>query len=371
MAAPTNYYVDPTSGNDTTGDGSSGTPWATMNKALTTITRDLTNGDQINLKAGTDDVLSAAMPLGTYGAPTNAAPLIIRGYTTTANDGGIGGISGGGTTGLISTANDNHFFIDLKLHNTGSNTIAAVDRESAFINCEIANTTARGVVADNSTSVINCYFHTISGSEAIDGGGGEAITITGCYFDVAVTTLVCRSSAVVSNNIIKLPTSSGAEGIRMIGNDSKCYNNTVFCVTGGTNAGITTGVTALVRASIYNNFVEGFSGTGGKGFEVGTGDGFFLVGSNGTRNCSTDEEFSNAEYILNNITTNDQFGITTSPFTDPSTGDFSVDTQLKSKGLDWFTGGGTTATTVSHTDIGAAQREEPAGGGGVAQALAY
>ena len=108
--ALTEYYVAPSSGNDTTGNGlTDGTAWATVQKALDTITAGA-GGDRINVKndSGTDDVLASALTLATYGAPTNAAPLVIQGYTTTAGDGGIGGISGNALVPIISLGTEDY-----------------------------------------------------------------------------------------------------------------------------------------------------------------------------------------------------------------------------------------------------------------------
>ena len=104
--ALTNYFVDPAAGSDDTGDGSIGTPWASVQHALDSITRDATNGDQVNIKSGTADVLAATLDLTTYGTPTATAPLVLRGYTSAANDGGVGVLSGGGGGfNLTPTAN--------------------------------------------------------------------------------------------------------------------------------------------------------------------------------------------------------------------------------------------------------------------------
>ena len=85
----TNYYVDPGSGSDVTGTGTVGSPWASVQHALDNITRDATNGDQINIKAGTADVLSSPLTLATYGTTSATAPLSFRGYTSAAEDGGV------------------------------------------------------------------------------------------------------------------------------------------------------------------------------------------------------------------------------------------------------------------------------------------
>jgi len=96
--ATTQTYVDYGSGSDATGDGSIGTPWKTLQYAFDHLTRDTTDGNQVNLKAGTAHVNSAALDLATLiagGALSTTAPLIIRGYTSAANDGGMAEIDCG------------------------------------------------------------------------------------------------------------------------------------------------------------------------------------------------------------------------------------------------------------------------------------
>jgi hypothetical protein len=121
---PTDYFVDPNAGDDGTGDGSVGNPWATIQNALDTITRDSTNGDRINVQSTTDDVLGSALSLATYGTPAFGAPLVFQGYTSSQGDGGVGGISGNNSVHIFNAAGTDHiYFIDMHLHNTGSNDI--------------------------------------------------------------------------------------------------------------------------------------------------------------------------------------------------------------------------------------------------------
>ncbi len=86
------YFIDPQSGNDTTGDGSIGTPWKTLQKGIDNAA----GGDQINVKDSAADVLAAAIDWtsGWSAGTSRDAPLIIRGYTSAENDGGIGEIDG-------------------------------------------------------------------------------------------------------------------------------------------------------------------------------------------------------------------------------------------------------------------------------------
>lgn len=67
-----NYYIS-TTGSDTTGDGTVGNPYASLNKAL--LKSGLTGGDVINAAAGTYSVLAAATAV----AGTLGNPIIVRG----------------------------------------------------------------------------------------------------------------------------------------------------------------------------------------------------------------------------------------------------------------------------------------------------
>lgn len=87
--AITEYYIDPAI-DANSGTGTIGDPFGDLQYALDTVTRDGTNGDRFNVKAGTAEVLTAALSLATYGTPTEAAPLVIQGYTSAA-----GGDAGG------------------------------------------------------------------------------------------------------------------------------------------------------------------------------------------------------------------------------------------------------------------------------------
>ena len=86
MAYPTHVYVDPSIAGDS-GTGTIGDPYGDLQYALNTVTRG-TDGNQFNIKAGTDEVLAASITTATYGTPSTSQPLIFRGYTSAANDGG-------------------------------------------------------------------------------------------------------------------------------------------------------------------------------------------------------------------------------------------------------------------------------------------
>ena len=177
--ALTETYVDPSIAGDS-GAGTSGDPYGDLQYALNTMTRDGTNGDRINIKAGSDEVLSAALSLATYGTPTNGARLLFQGYTSTAGDGGIGGISGNGSYSLFSSAPNYVGLIDMHIHNSGSATVMNLNSYCYTQNCEIDNTTGNGIVTGSNSQIVNCYIHNCG---AIGCDTAIGCMIIGCHFE--------------------------------------------------------------------------------------------------------------------------------------------------------------------------------------------
>lgn len=364
MAAPTQYYVDPSIAGDS-GTGSSGDPYGDLEYCLEQITRDATNGDQINIKAGTTETLEFALDIeGDYGAPTAIAPIIFRGYTSAANDGGIGTISGGGTVSIFthSSADYTHF-VDLHLTNTGANAILNLDIGCIVCNCELDTTSGRAIDVDTNCMIVNNYIHTATGTHGIYSEGGRSL-ICGNMVVAAVTTagIYSNSGGDILNNIVKLAATNSASGIMFI-DDISVINNSIFA-TAGTGNGISGTGTGRDGNRILNNIVEGFNGAGGAGYSGSSTDHHALWGHNAAYNNTTDDESSSAGVEIMVDIGGDDIPLSASAFTDPSTNDFSVGTEVKATGAPNFTGGGTTPGTTQYMDMGAAQRQEAGGGGG-------
>lgn len=86
--ALTEIYVDPSIAGDS-GAGTIGDPYGDLEYAIEQITFDTSNGNRINIKAGTDEVLAVELGAAISGAsisPSETAPLIFQGYTTTAGE---------------------------------------------------------------------------------------------------------------------------------------------------------------------------------------------------------------------------------------------------------------------------------------------
>lgn len=317
--AVSEYYVDPQSGNDTTGDGTSGTPWKTVQKALDTITRNSTDGDRINVKATTADTLGAALSRATYGTPTAAASLTIQGYTSTAGDGGIGVIDGAATYSICTSWSYTHF-VDMKLGNCGSaNVLNSFGTNSSAVNCEIHTTSGYGVDCGVGPLILGCWLHDLTGTYAIVNSTNVRILYN--FIDCATTTGVISGGAVslVLGNIIDL---SGAD-TSVIG--INCSNlatmtvigNTIYCSNANTAQGILSTGAHLV---VLNNIVEGWSGTGGDGIEASSG-GNSIIGANAVYNCATAYTLAAAKLNFA-VAANDTLGAT--PFTNANSDDFSI-----------------------------------------------
>ena len=348
--AITETYVDPAIAG-ASGAGTVGDPYGDLQHALDTMTRDATNGDRINIKAGTDEVLAAALDLSTYGEPTEDAPLVFQGYATAAEDGGIGGISGAATYSVFnSTTLDYISFIDLHCHNSGAAVIIRADRHNNIINCEIDNSSGNGLQFGSYNIVSNTHIHNC-GTSGISAGAG--IFISHCYFenganDFSSAISAANFSGIVINCIFNLDGSSN--GIVISSNSSAVSNNTVYS-SSGTGSGIKIAGNAE-DSIVLNNYVEGFSGVGGIGIDIDTGSAVSYYQSNRWYNNTTNESLSGA--VFND---NDNSATAASALTNPGGGDFSVGTDLKAGAYPTSFKG---TSTNQYMDIGAAQRREQA-----------
>lgn len=373
--AITQTYVDYGAGDDTTGDGSVGAPWKTLQHAFDNLTRNTTDGNQVNLKAGTAHVNSASLDLTTFiagGALSATGPLIIRGYTTAAADGGIGEIDCGGATMFAATTYDHVKLVDLEILTFGDNDGIHLDVECALIRCEIhkgASSPSHKVLArvGNSSLVAGCHFHDSGAGIDICLGLDASCFVTGNYFEPTGYRAVYASfpGTVIAGNVF-LGTSTnfqpvlydGSGPIFVIGNAA--YNTTAGAQT-AFNLGNFTG---RYGGMVMNNIVVGQSGTGGDGIgSSAAATSPTMVGHNAFYNNSNNYSWSDIVFIDE---TAGDVQLLADPFTDAANGDFSLTaaakTALAAKG--WPTSYlGAAAGTVPNLNIGPIQLAADSGGG--------
>jgi hypothetical protein len=292
--AATDYYVDPGATVDT-GSGTLGSPWAprssgkaAVQHALDTITRDTTNGDRINIKSGTNDVLNASLDFTNYGTPTSVAPIILQGYTSSQADRGVGVIDGNATYSVYdSTTFDFLHLIDLEITNSGSNVLFRTDDYNYWENVKFSScTNAIGAYFGNLNAAINCFFEDLTGDFGFNIG---AQNFAGwCYSDNIGLTDLGSLWGYGLFNILYLG-SDTTFGQIYLGSDDQvaCIHNTVY-----NSASVAAGISASRDAWMHlfhGNVVEGFSGAGGEGIDVSsmtTNDGSHLE-YNVVNNCTT------------------------------------------------------------------------------------
>jgi len=351
--AASQYYIDP-SIDAASGAGTIGDPYGDLQHALDTVTRNTSNGDQMNIKAGTAEVLTAAISLATYGTPDGNHPLTFRGYTSALADGGIGEISGAATYSIFSSSTNGIRFVDMHFTNSGASTIVTTGSNCVFLNCEFDNTSGGGLVGSYETLVSNCYFHNIGAIGLVLETGLviDCVFETGSGNDFTVAIETNQQQNVIDRCIFIL--AGSAIGIQLDAAACRVVNNTLYATT-GTGTAIKSTVWFANVQTIENNYIEGFSGVGGVGINTESdvfGDGGYIVRNNKYYNNTTNESLSGLNVIYEN-----NAAVGSSALTNPGTGDFSVGTDLKAAGFPTAFNG---ISTNQFIDVGAAQREEVA-----------
>ena len=342
--ALTEIFVDPSLNSDT-GSGTIGDPFGDLEYAIEQTTFDTTNGTRVNIKAGTDEVLAA--PLQTALAdtsvtvawvPTSSAPLVFQGYTSAVGDGGIGGISGGGSFSIIGDPTiDYVHLVNLHCHNTGSNPVIDIDNWCSVTRCEIENSSSNGISFDTACIAAENYVHNIGGIGILIGGSGSCAA----YNHLADGTntfsqgILSFSGSTVERNIVSLTGNGDGIVTTLMTN---VIGNSIFS-SGSVGTGIVSNA-SVTNAIITNNVIEGFSGAGGIGIDLGAAAvNVVSYGGNAVYNCAT-EYVAASGIIIDDLGDNEI--LTASPFTNAAGGDFNpVDTgNVKEGALPHLIGGG-------------------------------
>lgn len=357
---------DPTDVKCTQHDGTALLPYRSIQGACDLLTRDTTDGNQVNLKAGTAQVNAAALDLDEViagGALSRLAPLIIRGYTAAANDGGIGEIDCGGATMWAAATYDYVHLVDLKIHTFGDNNGVVLDTSAMVYRCEIhkgaSNPSTKALLKlGTQSTAVGCYIHD-------PGASGQCLYLANYNLihanyistgsDAGASGIYNSSVSTLQNNVI-LCGATGAYGIRSIGGEGvHVIGNICYNTTAGTTNGILLGNAVSDRQGglVINNIVVGWSGAGGIG--IYGQYNVWMIGHNAFYNNTTALTISDQKWI--DETVND-VALGADPFTSASTGDFSLtaaaQTALADKGfpIAYY---GAHANTVSNLNIGPIQ----------------
>ena len=305
------YFVDPAIAANS-GAGTIGDPFGDLQYALNTITQG-SQGDQINIKAGTAEVLTATLSYASYGTPHYLTPITFRGYTSAENDGGIGEISGAGSYSISTITNDGIRFRDLKLGNCGASArVLSLGRFGGVYNCEIHGCSGGGITGNTDGSVVQkCHLHNLGGYGVTSSKVADCVFVNGPTnsFGTAVNTLDCSHSIFILSG-----TSNGIE----LANSGHITNNSLY--TSGTGKGMPP-VRQIRACLISGNIFEGFS----MGIELGSdSESGFGLSYNAFYNCTTDVTSHPLQMLFDD---NESLG--SSPFAKSGTLDYA-------NRLNWF-----------------------------------
>lgn len=365
MAAPTEVYVDPAiAGNS--GTGTALDPYGDLQYAINTISAvttpaiDNTNGVRFNVKAGTAEVLAATLSLASYdGTPSESAPLIIQGYTTSVGDGGIGAIDGDETYGCFTGEHYVHLR-DLNIYDGGAAKLVDLGNGCSVVECEVHNTTGNCIEVESAGNVTGCNVY--EGDAVGINLGNSNSEATNNYLKNGTNqftqAISCGSASKVERNIISVD--GGTNGIVLSIDSARAVHNTIFSA-GGAGAGIAFSSAVKFNRVVENNYIEGFSGAGGDGID------FASISENGT------------------IYRNNAFYGNTADETNKTAGECLIDednqlalgaSAIAKSGANTFANRFTYFAPLAviqadaypsgaRLDIGAVQHADPAGGGGM------
>lgn len=356
---------DPTDVVCTQADGTTTLPWRSLQGAFDLITRDATNGDQVNIKAGSTQKPVNSGSLARYGSPTEGAPLVIRGYTTIANDGGKGTIDLGGAERFSYATIPYMHAIDLIVYNTGYNlSCITLGTGALVLNCEAhtsSGASSTGIVVRAHSAVIGCYVHDLAG-RGISTGYGSSLVVGNYVKNCSATGIVMMNPFDTAIGNIVYGVRNAMAGISCFADRNNIISNVVVGAANSTGDGINTGTGSDdVGAVVMNNIIMGFSGAGGAGITSGGGN-LHMLGHNAFYNNTTDEELTGI--VLADL--DGDVALAADPFTDAANGDFSLTAAGKTAlaSLGWPSSYlGAHVNTNPHITIGAIQQELASGGG--------
>ena len=352
------YYVDPSLGTDT-GAGTLGDPWGytgnEIQKALDNITQGST-GDAIHVKdTGTVSFGGTNLSFATYGTTTEDKPLTISGYTSAAWDGGRGVIDLGGASTFVASTVDGIVFADLDISGgTGTYQILA-DQYTLVFRCKINGGAATGGIAIGALSnAAGNYVYNLSGV-GIEAGGASSFASRNYVIQASSSNGINITGAAHGNLIVISNTGSFCRAIFASGNAIVVINNSVYSTVAATAGAISLG-SGSEGCVVLNNYVEGYSGSGGRAYDLVSGSVATLFSGNRWYNSTTGGPTAGTVCVsIDNAATS------ASGFTNAGSADYTPTSELQGAGFpSGFLGLSGNAQSI---DIGAIQKVVSAGGG--------
>ncbi len=339
------YYVK-TTGNDTTGDGSSGNPWASPGKAVGSMAVD----DVLYIEEGTYTITSSTPNIagGRISMPANLACTIIGHATGDITDFSAKPTISAGALSTISIIvmdgadAELHIVFNVRVDGEGHASVQGFNGTSYnnefCINCEAIDCGTNGF---ESCTCFNCK-SSFTGTPT--GFGFNACAVSYCWADNHANGLAATGMT-ASHSIF----SNCTNGVQ----DSNTYRaRFINCVAYNcANSGFALRNAATLSGAVYVNCIAYGNGSYGWDFNVLSGSGLINCAAGDNATARTD---GNAAFDLNPIT------LTADPFTNAAAGDFSLNNTAGGGALLRSLGYGIPGQT-QNIDIGAVQHADAGG----------
>ena len=282
------WYVCFTDGNDSTGDGSSGTPWKTIQKGI----NDSSWGDTINISDKGAHVLTTGLTMTGIAGTNNADnPIIFKawdnGGTITVKVGNVDypafEIDGNDAVATAITGTAKHwvYFYRLKIHdftgfffNPGTNWL--------YVETEMYNGAGTDVMDGGADLTYkSCYFHDSgAGVNAIQ-TDGSGCSIQGCVFEnIGGSAFLTNADILVEGNVFK---NCDEKYVNINTDQCEIHNNAFIGDGSASEIAIRFNAAAIENADIFNNIFIDFSGTGSTAIDF-NGGSCSVLGHNAFKN---------------------------------------------------------------------------------------
>lgn len=312
-------YIDPATGNDLTGDGSSGNPYASIQGAYdaTTPADDTT----FHLSDAASDVLSASIDSSTPNN-WNGARHVIAGWDR--GNGGYGVIDGNGAYRCTGNQQANTCWHKIEFTNGPTSTLNLFFASGTCIDCKFTNTGSNTyVIAPRNCTLIGCLFDNVGSSAngTLTNGGGYT-WMHKCLFKEGANSVyaVYRGYLHATNCVFWL---NGASRCLWDGGTYNLTNCVLYQQSTGTGFGIIPAGGVGLR-SVTNCYFEGW----GTGFYAQYGHNLIANNAFYNNTSNVNSSLSNMYYDAGT-----DIVLSASGLTDPSAGDFTPTSDLTGKGF--------------------------------------
>jgi len=326
------YYIDYSPGDDSTGAGSSGNPWKTIQKAIDNST----GGDVIKVANTAAEVFAAAITWNTGFGGTNATShLVIESWDnggsitvtlpdlTTATGFEWDGNSAVSTFWSV-TSLPGYVTIKGGVFHGSTGSMGITGSSWMLRDCEVYSNPGTDMIRVGQYSTItNCYFRD-SGGSGVDGVNlsGVGCFLTGSRIENCTGKGVYTSSSgsVIDGNVIE---GNSETHVFLVTSNVRVTNNTINGkgASQPTNThGVETNHLSYDNLIITDNLVTNFGGTSCVGVKTVSGASIKAIGSNGFYSNTSDYSIFSIGLDLRASDVDE----TSDPYTDAASGDFSL-----------------------------------------------